>query len=1075
MDPRDREALGSLRLSWAPTADDLWHSQGAVHVPGFNDDALDQVMAAFVDADRGPDSNPLGVVVTGQAGSGKTHLLGQVRERAQGSGGFFFLVELLDATSFWESARSGILESLGRPAAERETQLKELLWHLSSIAHVSRAERRAIVGDDELTPEILRTFVNALHKARGETVRQTHHALRALVLLGANDLGVQDIGQAYLNSTEDVDDTGRRTWAIGVSTLTPQECVRDISRLVALAGPAVLAIDQIDTLLAQSADRTGAFGSETDNRDIEHVAHGLMSIRQSMRRTAAVVACLPAVWESIRSKAVAPVADRFRVTAPLQALPSADIGRAILERRFTASYRAIEFVPKYPSWPILPAAFEDAPEYTPRQLLKRADAHVRSCLEGDVVEELAHLKPTVEPPRPSPVVDPRDNTDLDRRFAGYRQRAVTGAALDPDGEDTTVPSLLSAALEAWIVEHGDTEQAFRFDPPPGKRVLLHGRLRQSLDAATDDERHWGFRAIASANAVAVQNRIRNACTATGFGSNLDRKRLILLRNKPWPNGVKTAAMVADFEAAGGRTLSLSDDDLRTLSALRGLIDDNHPDLPGWLIARKPAHGLAFLRDALGDVAGPLPSPPEAPVEPPSEPVSRPELVLPPEHVLPPEPAPAPQRPSVPKPPPPPSADPRHDSPTAVPLGVDDVSGKPLGVELLALRKHTAIFAGSGSGKTVLIRRLVEECALRGVSSIVLDPNNDLARLGIPWPAVPEGWNAADTPRAAEYHADTEVVVWTPRRAGGRPLSFQPLPDFSSVVDDADEYAEAVEAAFAALEPRALISGNTAKAHYARAVLREALHWYGRQPRTSLDGFIDVLALLPHGISAINGATELAAALGQNLRAAKVNDPLFGGDGTPADPGMLLTPSDGYRARVSVISLIGLQNDDQRAGFVNQLQMALFAWIKRHPAGDHPLGGLLVMDEAQNFAPSGRTTAATQSTLALSSQARKYGLGLVFATQMPRGLHNHIPGNAATQFYGLLNSSTQITVAKELARVKGGHVPDISRLRAGNFYAALEGTPFHKITSPWCLSHHPHSPLTTEEVLELARRPVGPKT
>jgi Helicase HerA, central domain len=1057
MDPREREALGSLRLSWAPTADDLWHSQGALHVPGFNDEALDQVMAAFVDADRGPESNPLGVVVRGQAGSGKTHLLGQVRERVQASVGFFFLVELLDATSFWESARSGILESLGRPAAERETQLKELLWHLSSIAHISRAERRAIVGDDELTPEILRTFVNALHKARGETVRQTHHALRALVLLGANDLGVQDIGQAYLNSTEDVDDTGRRTWAIGVSTLTPQECVRDISRLVALAGPAVLAIDQIDTLLAQSADRTGAQGSETDNRDIEHVAHGLMSIRQSMRRTAAVVACLPAVWESIRSKAVAPVADRFRVTAPLQALPSADVGRAILERRFTASYRAIEYVPKYASWPILPAAFDDAPEYTPRQLLKRADAHVRSCLERDVVEELAHLKAVaVELPPPGPVEFPSNTTGLDQRFAGYRQRAVTGAALDPDGEDITVPSLLSAALEAWIVEHGDTDQAFRFDPPPGKRVLLHGRLRQSLDAATDDERHWGFRAIASANAVAVQNRIRNACTATGFGSNLDRRRLVLLRNKPWPNGVKTAAMVADFEAAGGRTLSLSDDDLRTLTALRGLIDDNHPDLPGWLIARKPAHGLEFLRDALGEVAGRVPSPPVVSV------AATPEPVLPSEPVPPPQPAP----------PADPAPSGRQESPDTVPLGVDDISGRPLGVELLALRKHTAIFAGSGSGKTVLIRRLVEECALRGVSSIVLDPNNDLARLGLPWPSPPEGWNAADTARAEEYHANTEIVVWTPRRAGGRRLAFQPLPDFSSVVDDADEYAEAVEAAFSALEPRALISGNTAKAHYARAVLREALHWYGKQPGTSLDGFIDVLTHLPEGISAILGADDLAAALGQNLRAAKVNDPLFGGDGTPADPGTLLTPSDGYRARVSVISLIGLPNDDQRAGFVNQLQMALFAWIKRNPAGDRPLGGLLVMDEAQNFAPSGRTTAATQSTLALSSQARKYGLGLVFATQMPRGLHNHIPGNAATQFYGLLNSSTQITVAKEMARVKGGHVPDISRLRAGNFYAALEGTPFHKITSPWCLSHHPHSPLTTEEVLELARRPLG---
>ena len=125
--------------------------------------------------------------------------------------------------------------------------------------------------------------------------------------------------------------------------------------------------------------------------------------------------------------------------------------------------------------------------------------------------------------------------------------------------------------------------------------------------------------------------------------------------------------------------------------------------------------------------------------------------------------------------------------------------------------------------------------------------------------------------------------------------------------------------------------------------------------------------------------------------------------------------------------------------MNQLQMALFAWIKRNPAGDRPLGGLLVMDEAQNFAPSGRTTVATRSTLALSSQARKYGLGLVFATQAPRGLHPNIPGNAATQFFGLLNAPVQIAVAKEMARVKGGLVPDISRLRAGNFYAALEGT------------------------------------
>jgi hypothetical protein len=44
---------------------------------------------------------------------------------------------------------------------------------------------------------------------------------------------------------------------------------------------------------------------------------------------------------------------------------------------------------------------------------------------------------------------------------------------------------------------------------------------------------------------------------------------------------------------------------------------------------------------------------------------------------------------------------------------------------------------------VLIRRLVDECARSGVSAIVLDPNNDLARLGDPWPEVPSGWQPGD--------------------------------------------------------------------------------------------------------------------------------------------------------------------------------------------------------------------------------------------------------------------------------------------------------------------------------------------
>lgn len=254
----------------------------------------------------------------------------------------------------------------------------------------------------------------------------------------------------------------------------------------------------------------------------------------------------------------------------------------------------------------------------------------------------------------------------------------------------------------------------------------------------------------------------------------------------------------------------------------------------------------------------------------------------------------------------------------------------------------------------------------------------------------------------------------------------------------------------------------------KAVLREALMYYARTSDRSLSGFVDMLADLPVGVSKLSTATKMAADLAETLRAAMVNDPLLGGAGEPADPAVLLTPAPGKRARISVISFIGLPSDEQRQGFVSQLQLEVFAWIKRNPAGDRPLGGLLVMDEAQTIAPSGTSTASTRSTILLASQARKYGLGLLLATQAPKGLHNQITGNATTQFFGRLNSPAQIAAANEMARAKDSTVGDISRLERGQFYVTGETFGFRRMRAPLCLSYHPSGPLRLEEVLERAR-------
>ena len=143
-------------------------------------------------------------------------------------------------------------------------------------------------------------------------------------------------------------------------------------------------------------------------------------------------------------------------------------------------------------------------------------------------------------------------------------------------------------------------------------------------------------------------------------------------------------------------------------------------------------------------------------------------------------------------------------------------------------------------------------------------------------------------------------------------------------------------------------------------------------------------------------------------------------------------------------------------------------------------GWMSADQARRlYDAAARTTAGDQiveigsfrgrSTIVLASQARKYGLGLLFATQAPKGLHNQVVGNAMTQFFGRLNSPAQINAANEMARAKGSQVADISRLERAQFYVSGEAFGFRQVSTPLCLTHHPASPLTPEEVIDRARR------
>ncbi|MFG1881667.1 helicase HerA domain-containing protein [Micromonospora sp. NPDC049102] len=1069
IDETQRLALLELRrLDWAPTQEDVW-SPLDIHIDALNGEAGAALLRAYGEASTSTGRSPLGLILEGQHGAGKTHLLRWAREQVQRGGGYFFLLGISDGRAFWPNVVQTLLRGLRRSGSYRHTQLEVLLDRLCERAAVGRKLRDQIRGRQQLTTEALDAFVTALRRADPGLGRECRHTVRALVLLAATDDAIQDLGEAFLTSIPDEDPGDHARWSLPSRAKTAQEIAEEISRLLASTGASMLAVDQIDTVIAQARTSAVHHGQPeampTESVAVaEDLGRGLMQLREALRRTVTVVACLPTSWQLISNHTVDSVRDRFRRETRLSRLPSPDVGAELVAARFGPLFEAVGFVAPYPTWPVLPSAFSAAPDYTPRSLLERVDEHLRVCLTTDHVEPLRELdQPPASPAEDGPTAPSQDVESVQRRFVVLRESIGVDRAMDPVSEDVEMPRLLGAGLRAWTIEQGDRNGRYKVVLGEDGNPSMHAWLRESLDESTEDEAHWSFRALSHTHHRAVQARIERLRLLVGLDPAVDKRRAVLLRNTRWPTGPVTKRLLQEFEDAGGLITRVSTEDLRTFAALAALLDENATALGDWLRLHRPAGSTTLFRTVFGTPSGSADPQPHGPAGP-DGPTGGPRL---------PEPVPAdPGERGQPGRTSPGDVDAVRRSPTAggegLLLGTAVETGAAVRVPMESLRKHTAIFAGSGSGKTVLIRRLIEECALQGVSTIVLDPNNDLARLGDPWPEAPPSWQPGDAERAAAYLEGTDVVVWTPRREAGRPLSLQPLPDFAAVLDEPDELALALDTAVAGLAPRARMGGKTAKMDRGRAVLREALAYFAHSGGMGLRDFVALLAELPDNATTLTRAGELAHDMAETLKAAMILDPLFGGAGVPLDPGILLTPSTGKRARISVISLVGLPSNEQRQGFVNQLQMALFAWIKQHPAGDRPLGGLFVMDEAQTLAPSGSLTACTESTLALASQARKYGLGLIFATQAPKGIHNRIVGNAATQFFGFLNSPIQIAAAKEVAQAKASAVLDISRLTAGQFYAVGEGLGFQKLATPMCLSHHPTSALTVEEVLVRAR-------
>ena len=387
--------------------------------------------------------------------------------------------------------------------------------------------------------------------------------------------------------------------------------------------------------------------------------------------------------------------------------------------------------------------------------------------------------------------------------------------------------------------------------------------------------------------------------------------------------------------------------------------------------------------------------------------------------------------------------------------VDEETGapaEPLLVDAKRLTTHAVCVGMTGSGKTGLLIDLVEEAALDGIPTLVVDPKGDLANVlltfpdlapadFLPWLEPEAAARAGLTPdelaaktartwaeglaaggqsgeRIRRLRDAVEMTIYTPGSRSGVPLAMLGSLDTPppAVADDPEMRRERIDSLVAAILALAGIDGEpgTSREHVLLAAIVDVLWKSGQRvdfgtlvrsiPAPPLErvGFLELENFFPAG-----ERFQLATRL-NTIAAAPGFDAWL--DGEPLDVGRLLWTPAG-KPRVAVVSIAHLA-DAQRMAFVTLLAGAAVAWM-RSQGGTSSLKALFLMDEVFGYLPPTANPPSKTPLLTLLKQARAYGLGVVLATQNPVDLDYKGLSNAGLWFLGRLQT------ARDKARVLDG--------------------------------------------------------
>lgn len=432
-----------------------------------------------------------------------------------------------------------------------------------------------------------------------------------------------------------------------------------------------------------------------------------------------------------------------------------------------------------------------------------------------------------------------------------------------------------------------------------------------------------------------------------------------------------------------------------------------------------------------------------------------------------------------------------------------------------LLTHGVCVGMTGSGKTGLCMALLEEAAIDGIPSIIIDPKGDLPNLLLTFPDLkPEDFtpwvNEEDAQKKnlstadfAAQQADTwkkgladwgqsgeriqrlrdaaDFRVYTPGSTAGIPISI--LKSFAAppeaITEDSELLAERVNTTATSLlgllgidadpiksREHILLSNILSRAWLAGTDLDIAglIQQIQTPPMTKI-GVMDLDSVFPS-----KDRYELAMSL-NNLLAA----PGFASwmDGEPLDIQQILHTPEG-KPRVAIFSIAHL-SDAERMFFVSLLLNQVLGWM-RTQSGTTSLRALLYMDEIFGYFPPVANPPSKLPLLTILKQGRAFGLGVLLVTQNPVDLDYKGLSNTGTWFIGRLQTERdKARVLEGLEGIAGGTGMKFDRQQMEQTLAGLNNRIFlmnnvHEdgaevFESRWAMSYL-RGPLTRKQIKSL---------